>query len=524
MNATPAPVHSPRHEAAFLKLLASNVTVTLANLARDVAIAVAFGASAVTDNFFLAISIPIFVVTVASGAWRSVVLPLLARVLHQGRDAFTGVVRRLNALSISGIGLIAVAIFLFAAAALLGGWTGASSPEAGTVSLPAFTMLVIPMYCLVAFTELSQAPLQARNRLFVPSLTRAGLPVGLIAGALLLGDRLGVLALVPGGTFGALAGAVVIVMLLAREGMLPARASEPLPPDVRHDLVVNFRALVTATSITYLSPLIGQWMANGLGPGAVSYLGYANRLTTGAIMMVTGSLGPVLLGYYATQVAGGGIGAVRGAFVSLSQVFAWIGSAMTLAAWLSSDYLVALVYQHGEFTTGDARAVRVLVDCYALGFPFILAALASNTLISALARNAVFVPIGVALLAATLLANFSMMTWFGVAGIALATSFVYGLSLVLLNRYLQSAGGLGLTAAEWLHIALPFGVLALAGVVPLWWGVRVHADLRLPEVLAAILVLAAFLGLAVLANRTVLRAYLAPVLAARRARRQPAQD
>lgn len=524
MTTPPAPVVSERHEAAFFKLLSSNVAVTLSNLLRDVAIAIAFGASTVTDNFFLAISIPIFLVTVASGAWRSVVLPLLARVLRQGQGAFTRVVQRLSGLSIGGIGLIAVVLLLFAAAALLGGWTGAPSPEAGAVSLPAFTMLVIPMYCLVAFTELSQAPLQARNRLFVPSLTRVGLPVGLIAGALLLGDRLGVLALVPGGTFGALAGAGVIGMLLAREGMLPGRASEPLPADVRHDLVLNFRALVIATSITYLSPLIGQWMASGLGPGAVSYLGYANRLTTGAIMMVTGSLAPVLLGFYASQVAGGGIGAVRGAFVSLSQVFAWIGCGMTLAAWLLSDYLVALVYQHGEFTSGDAQAVRVLVDCYALGFPFILAALASNTLISALSRNAVFVPICVALLVATIVANFVMMTWFGVAGIALATSLVYGLSLVLLNRYLQSAGGLSLTMFEWLHIAMPFGILALAGLAPLWFGVRVYADLWLPDLLEAALVLAVFVGLAVLANRAVLRAYLAPVLAARRARRQPAKD
>ncbi len=524
MNPTPAPVAPARHEAAVLKLLGSNVAVTLTNLLRDVAIAIAFGASTVTDNFFLAISIPIFLVTVASGAWRSVVLPLLARVLRQGQDTFTRVARRLNGLSIGGIGLIAVVLFLLAAAALSGGFTGAPAPAGGTVSLPVFTMLVLPMYCLVAFTELSQAPLQARNRLFVPSLARVGLPVGLIAGALLLGDRLGVLALVPGGTLGALLGAGVVALLLGREGMLPGRATEPLPPDVRHDLRVNFRALVTATSITYLSPLIGQWMANGLGPGAVSYLGYANRLTTGAIMMVTGSVAPVLLGFYATQVAGGGVGTVRGAFVSLSQLFAWIGCGMTLTVWLWSDYVVALVYQHGEFTTGDARAVRVLVDCYALGFPFILAALASNTLISALSRNAVFVPIGIALLVATLVSNFAMMTWFGVAGIALATSLVYGLSLVLLNRYLQGDGGLSLTTAEWLHIAMPFGILALAAAVPLWWGVRVYADLRLPDVLAALLVLAVFLGVAVLANRAVLRAYLAPVLAGWRARRQRTQD
>ena len=192
---------------------------------------------------------------------------------------------------------------------------------------------------------------------------------------------------------------------------------------------------------------------------------------------------------------------------------------MTLGTWLLSDYLVHLVYQHGEFTRQDAQSVRLLVDCYALGFPMILVAVASNTLISALSRNVVFIPIGVALLISTVIANFVLMRWLGVAGIALATSLVYGLSLVLLNTYLQRGGGLSLSVGEWLQIAVPFGVLAVAGLLPLWWSVRVDAELQIADVLASTLVLSVFLAIAVFANQEFLRSYLT----AWRARRPAAQ-
>ena len=237
-----------RHEAAFIKLLGGNLLVTLANLLRDVAIAIAFGASVATDNFFLAISIPIFLLTVASGAWRSVVVPLLARIAQQQQASFTSVARRLTGASTAGVALVALALALLAAAFYL--FAPAAPTPQGVINVPGLATLILPMYFLAAFTELGQGPLQVRHRLFVPNLVRAGMPAGLILSAWLFGDQLGVLALVPGGTLGALAGAAFIALLMAREGMLPSWTTTPLPVDVRSALVGNFWALVTATSIT----------------------------------------------------------------------------------------------------------------------------------------------------------------------------------------------------------------------------------------------------------------------------------
>ena len=497
------------HSAAVVKLFAGNLVVTIGNLLRDVAIATVFGASLATDRFFLAVSLPIFLLSVASGAFRSVVVPLLTRILVQGRTVFRRVARRLTYMSILGIASVTSLL------AIVGCGLYVLSNTVGSNSWKALLLvgvLVLPMYFLAAFVELSQGVLQTRERLFWPNVMRVCMPLGLILGAFLFGGRIGVLALIPGGTIGALVGAGVIAALLSREGMWPSSASERLPTELQRDVSANFRALVTATSITYLSPLIGQWMAGALGAGAVSYLGYANRLSTGMIVLVTSSLSPVLLSLYATQIAVGGIEGVRNTFAALSRAFAWAGCAMTLGTWLISDYLVSLVYQRGEFTVADAQAVRTLVDCYALGFPMLLSALAANTLISAMARNRAFVPIGIVLLVATLLGNLALMRLIGVAGIALASSLVYGLSLLLLDAYLHKYAGLALSAGEWLQIAAPFGALALAGIAPFCWSVRMTSEFSIQELLMSGAVLGIFLVLAGTANRELLRPYLVTLL------------
>ena len=370
------------HSAAVVKLFAGNLVVTIGNLLRDVAIATVFGASLAIDRFFLAVSPPIFLLSVASGAFRSVVVPLLTRILVQGgrsSDASHAPSTvhehpwdRVCHKSAGNRRVWALRPVKHCWQQFVEGAASGRCPSAADV-FPA------------AFVELSQGVLQTREQLFWPNVMRVCMPLGLILGAFLFGGRIGVLALIPGGTIGALVGAGVIAALLSREGMWPSSASERLPTELQRD-VGNFRALVTATSITYLSPLIGQWMAGALGAGAVSYLGYANRLSTGMIVLVTSSALASAAELYATQIAVGGI-EVYATRRCAQPAFAWAGCAMTLGTWLISDYLVSLVYQRGEFTVADAQAVRTLVDCYALWVSTALVGLAANTLISAMARN-----------------------------------------------------------------------------------------------------------------------------------------
>ena len=70
---------------AMTRMMSGNVLLTLLNLMRDLSIAAFFGATLLSDYYFLAIMFPVFFITVLAGAYRSSTIPFLEEK-ELGRD------------------------------------------------------------------------------------------------------------------------------------------------------------------------------------------------------------------------------------------------------------------------------------------------------------------------------------------------------------------------------------------------------------------------------------------------------
>jgi putative peptidoglycan lipid II flippase len=490
---------------AVLKLLSSNAVVTACNLLRDVSIAASLGATSVTDTFFLSISVPVFLVSVSTGSYRSVVLPLLIRVKASSSVAFEKIASRLTLVSLVGAVVVVTGV-----GTLLGGGYALSvgfEVEQSAKEVLGVMILVLPMYGLSAIVEMSQAPLQAAGALFFPNLSRAVLPLGVVCGALVAWSGGGLASLIVGGTIGALIGAAIVVVQLRRHAAWPNDIGARLPPAIRRQTLSNYRALTLATSINFLSPLVGQWLAGLLGDGAVSTLGYANRLTVGVVAIVTGSIAPVLLGVFARNIQLETPGKLSADFVSLTAVLAWAGCTMTFGFWISSDILISLLFQRGAFGASEVSNVRLLADCYAVQFPLLMAATTATSLISASSLNRIFVRIGVLLFVVNVALSIALMSFFQVAGIAVASSLTYALSLLLLMTFLVRNSVIEIRRSALVNILSAFVALGLAGGVVHWVPVRMVVGATFGQVLGGVAMMIGFAGIAVLANVDGLRRF-----------------
>ncbi|MDP2325990.1 MAG: lipid II flippase MurJ [Gammaproteobacteria bacterium] len=492
---------------AVVKLFAGNFVVTLSNLLRDISVAASLGASFGADYFFLAISIPVFVISVAAGSYRSVVVPFLVRKLGAADGSFHSAATRLTWLNVTGVlGVagLAAAVFTLGYFAVAGFVT-----DGGSSGLWLLMLLVIPMYALSGFVELSQGSLQAAGSLLTPNLSRAALPAGILIGAVLSGSGAGVSGLILGGTVGALIGALLMGWQLARHRMPVRTATTRFSVPEARQFMENFRVLLVATSITLLTPLIGQWLAGLLGPGSVSALGYAGRLTIGATALITGALTPVLLGFFAREGSGPGAASIGRNFFEIATAFAWAGCCMTLGFWIASEYLIELVYQRGEFTAEDTRQVALLANCYAMQFPLLFAGTAATSLISAQALNRVFLPIGLVLLVSNLILTVSLMNLLGTAGIALASSLTYVISVSLLTLTLIRRNVVSPDRGLLKRLLAPFALLGGASLLVFLQGLRLMSDTEPAQLAGAALLLAAFMAMAFILNRGFLARALA---------------
>lgn len=480
-----------RLRQAFLSLISGNVLVTAANLLRDITLAAAFGAALQSDVLFLAISIPVFILTVGSNGFRSVVVPALSRIRARSAAQFHEVSTRFVRIASSATGVVAAVLLVIAAVSYFTEFPGIPAESRRLFAL--FFLAIVPMYAGSALIELLQGPLQVTGKFLVPSLLRLGLPLGIIIGVFALPD-LSIFAAAIGGAVGVLLLLPVGAWLLRQDHMLPGSGTVPLPADVGTTALAGYKAIVAATMITYANPLVDQWIASFAGPGATSHLGYANRLMTGVVALVAGALGQVLLIQFSNQVGNADRAGLSATYRLLTRVMPWVGCAATLGVWLTSSFLVALLYQRGSFDAADAAMVTDLVNRYALQFPVFWTGVAGGVLVWALSMNHILVRIGIVLFAANLLGDLLFVKLFGVRGIPLSTTLVLLISVVLVNLAIHRTNSLDIRLADWAHAALPLTLLVLSGLLISRFDIGLAPAPSVAGAASALVLFAAFAG------------------------------
>lgn len=448
---------------SIVKLLSGNIFVTVTNLGRDITVAAVFGSSHLVDIFFLFISIPVFIITIATNAMRNVCVPILTEAEQgQGEDTYEVLSRRLvaytNKLGLSLLigSFLVISIFYFYHAKIV---QLAEVPTAVWIVLS-----ILPMYSLAFIIEASQGILQVKEIYFIPVIARLGLPLGIIIGAYFFSTQISIYALGIGGFVGALLGCLVLMGIYYRVNILNARWIPKLPPMTAQKFKKNLGVLIAGGSITYLNPVVDQWMSSFCGEGAVAYIGYASRLTVGIASIIIGSVSPVVLGYYSRAIVADEQHKVQSVFNLSFTAFTWVGSFMTLSCWYFSRIVIDILYGHGRFASADVDVVAELMNFYAAQFPFLFASTATFTLISAVSKNEWFIRFGLIMLVVNIVANGLLVLYFGIYGIACSTVIVYAVSLALMCHSLHKAGFVKISLKHLLEGLLVLVILILIGV------------------------------------------------------------
>ena len=456
---------------------------------RDVTLAAVFGATRESDILFLAISIPVFLITVTTASFRSAVVPALGSALATSPALWTTIARRF--LLVASLVALVIAVLLGAVATLVY-WSdlpAAAGPNRRLFAL--FLVAILPMYVASALVELIQGPLQVAGKFLAPSALRIGLPVGVVLGALLFPEQ-SVFSVALGGGAGALLALALGLGLLWQARFIPPISASALPPEVKRSVVTSYGALVTATCITYANPLVDQWVAGLAGEGSVSMLGYANRLTVGISALVAGALSQALLVHFGRLVSVGDTEGIQKSFRQLIRVAPWLGGFVTLGVWLTSDMGISLLYARGNFSAETSDRVSTLLDIYALQFPIYWTGITAVALVWAVSLNRVFIRIGIILFAVNAICDVVLLRLFGLDGLPVTTSIVFALSTILLTVALRKAGKIEISGGDLGGILVPFVLLGLFALGIRQYGIRLSPDATPSTLLLAAMMLVSF--------------------------------
>ncbi|AZY49420.1 murein biosynthesis integral membrane protein MurJ [Bordetella avium] len=348
----------------------------ITGLVRDILIARAFGAGALTDAFWIAFRIPNLLRRLfAEGAFAQAFVPILgaARTQH-GDDGVRVLLDRVAlilTLALMSVTLLGIVAAPWVVSAMASGLRGADrGAEFGAAVW--MTRVMFPYILCMSLVAFASGVLNTWRKFAVPAFTPVLLNLSMIGAAIWLAPRLEVpiYALAAGVMAGGILQLLIQWMALARLGMLPRftlRVRDAWSdPTVRHIL----RQMAPATlgvSVAQISLLINTNIATWLTPGSVTWLSFADRLMEFPTALLGVALGTVLLPSLSAAHA-------REDRAAYSALLDWglrmtllLGLPAALGMMLLSDGLVATLFHYGAFQASDVQQTRLAVIAYSVG-------------------------------------------------------------------------------------------------------------------------------------------------------------
>ncbi len=437
---------------------------------RDILIAGFLGAGPVADAYVVAFRIPnLFRRLVAEGAFSAAFVPMFARRLEgDGQDAALSFANQAFAVMLAALFLFtlaAEAAMPWVVLALAPGF--AEDPDKFALTVD-FTRIAFPYLTCMALVALLGGMLTAVGRFAAMSAAPVLLNLILIS-ALLVG---GLVADAPGWwlIWGiALAGFGQLAWLLAacvRAGLRIRLVRPRLTAEIRRLLKLMLPGVIGG-GVTQINLLVGTIIATLIGPGAVSYLYYADRVYQLPLGVVGVAMGTALLPLLSRQLRAGDEAA---AMTSLNRGLetALLLTVPAAAALMVMPWpVVSVLFERGAFDAGAADATAAALAAFATGLPaYVLVKVLAPGFF---AREDTVTPVryAVVAMAANIGLSLALMAPLAHVGLAVATAVSAWLNAGLLAWGLRARGHFTLDARFKRRLPAILGASAIMGAL-LW--------------------------------------------------------
>ena len=405
---------------AAVSVAAAGILVKAVATLKEVAVAGVYGRSDSMDAFLMAALIPGLLVNLISESMNQALVPTLIRVRElEGRER----AQQLLSSSMLWLCILLGAVSVVMALAARGFFPLIAShfPAAKLDLAVRLFYALLPLVLITGIATNCTAVLNTFDRFAVPALAPLVVPATILAGALLFGGRWGIWALVYASLAGALVHAVVVAWMMDTHGYrfrLYWHGMTEATREVAHQYGPVLLSGVVASG----GLLVDQSMAVLLPAGRVSALAYANRFVSVVLTLLAGAVSTAVTPYFSRMIALGDWAGCRRTLGNWVGITALVSAPTAAVLIFGSQALVRVTFQHGVFGPHDTAVVTPVLAMYAIQIPFYVCSRVFYRFLVAMRRTDLILYCGMINLALDIVLNLILMRWFGVAGIALATS------------------------------------------------------------------------------------------------------
>jgi len=399
---------------------AVGIVVKIIATFKEVVIAGVFGRSDDLEAYLAAVLVPGLLVNLISESMNQALVPTLIRVRErEGRER----AQELLSSSMLCICLLLVAASLGMSLGARGFFPLIASQYSAaklTLSIHLFYAL-LPVVLLTGIATNCTAVLNTSDRFALPALAPATISLAIIAGALTLGSRLGIWAVV----YANLVGALIHVAIVA--GMMDAhgyrfRLRWYGMTEATREVIRQYGPVLLSSVVASGGLLVDQSMAAMLPAGSVSALAYANRFVSVVLTLLAGAVSTAIVPHFSRMIAHQDWSGCRHTLRTWGRLTALVSVPIAIVLIAASQWLVRIAFQRGAFGVRDTAVVAPVLAMYAMQIPFFVTSRVFYRFLVAMRRTDLIFYCGLLNLVLDIGLNLILMRWMGIAGIALATS------------------------------------------------------------------------------------------------------
>jgi putative peptidoglycan lipid II flippase len=352
---------------ASLIMMASVFLSRLMGLFREMAIAAIGGAGGDVDAYRVAFVLPeILNHILASGFLSVTFIPIFSRYLAKDDEAggweICSIILTVFGLLLSVLVAVAM-VFAPQMVSLLA--PGRDDPVFQLLAVR-MTRVILPAQFFFFAGGLLSAVQFARERFLIPAMAPLVYNLGIIAGGVLLGSRLGM----EGFSWGVLAGAFGGNFLLQWVGARKIGFRFRLRFDVRHPDLLRYVALtlplMLGLTMTFSTEVFSKFFGSYLPVGAISWIEYAMRIMLMMVAFFGQAAGVASFPFMARLAAENRIGEMNRLLNDTLRYLALVMPVSVLLMVLRHE-VVAVLYQRGHFLPSDTLMTARLLPFLLVG-------------------------------------------------------------------------------------------------------------------------------------------------------------
>lgn len=415
------PFRTNRHLLrAVATLTSAGIAVKAISTCKEFTLAGIFGRSDSMDAFLAAFLIPNLLINVIAESMNQALLPALIRVrLHDGHRKARELLS--NSILCSSVLMLLTSLALAVTAPLffrLIAWN--FEPAKVRLALGLFYVL-LPSVLLTGIASHGVAVLNTVERFMLPALAPVLVPLSIVSGSLLLHRQIGIWAVAFFTSIGS-ACFVALISWSARAHGYPLRFHWYGWNEPTLEVARQYGPVVLSSVVASAGLLVDQAMASALPPGSVSALVFAGRFVSVAVSLFSGAISSTLAPHFSKLVAQKDWVACRRTLSDWRRFTGAIAVLLAAGLMLASHMLIRMTLEHGAFGTRDTAIVAPVLVVYAIQIPFFACSRVDYRFLLAMRRSDLILYCGIVNLVLDVVLDWLLMHWFGLVGLALATS------------------------------------------------------------------------------------------------------